>query len=175
MKKKILNVLLSAAVITTMMLSATACGSKEPAADTSADVQPTTVQAADEQKADEPKADDQNADEQKADDGKMTLEEWTQSDECVQFLEAMNEGMGDQGVSIFFEVDGDVISMVYQYDEQIEVAEGAEETISALFESNSKLFEQVRDQLIEETGNENTVLKITYRNADDSEIFSMEF
>lgn len=87
----------------------------------------------------------------------------------------MNEGMADQGVKVFFEVDGDVISLVYQYDEQIEVADNAEEAMGELFSSNASLFESVRDELINETGNENTVLRIEYRNADDSVIYSQDF
>ena len=190
MKKKIVNVLLSAAVITTMMFSVTACGSKtDDAQNTAADAPAAAQQAADanagadnqaavdETKAADADADKDNADEKKDDaaDGQMSLQEWTESDECVQFLEMMNEGMADQGVSIFFEVDGDVIAMVYQYDDQIEVADNAEEAISQLFDSNATLFESVRDELIDETGNENTVLRIEYRNADDSVIYSQDF
>ena len=183
MKKKIVNVLLSAAVITTMMFSVTACGSKaNDAQNTAADAPAATQQAADanagvdnQAAADETKTADADADKDDATDGQMSLQEWTESDECIQFLEMMNEGMADQGVSIFFEVDGDVIAMVYQYDEQIEVADNAEEAISQLFDSNATLFESVRDELIDETGNENTVLRIEYRNADDSVIYSQDF
>lgn len=177
MKKKIVNVLLTAAVITSMMFSVTACGSKaddaqNTAADapvaaapesTVADVQESTV-------ADAPESTVADASE-----GQMSLQEWTESDECKQFLDMMNEGMADQGVKVFFEVDGDVISLVYQYDEQIEVADNAEEAMSELFTSNTTLFESVRDELINETGNENTVLRIEYRNADDSVIYSQDF
>ena len=183
MKKKVLNVLLSAAVITTMMFSVTACGSKaDDAQNTAADAPAAAQQAADvnagadnQAAADETKTADADADKDDATDGQMSLQEWTESDECIQFLEMMNEGMADQGVSIFFEVDGDVIAMVYQYDEQIEVADNAEEAISQLFDSNATLFESVRDELIDETGNENTVLRIEYRNADDSVIYSQDF
>lgn len=187
MKKKIVNVLLSVAVISTMMFSVTACGSKaNDAQNTGADAPAATQQAADanagaddKAAADETKAADvetdtqADADKDDAAEGQMSLEEWTKSDECEQFTKMMNEGM--DGVSIFFEVDGDVIAMIYKYDEQVDVADGAEEAMAELFESNASLFEQMRDQLIEETGNENTVLKIAYRNADDSEIFSMDF
>lgn len=190
MKKKIVNVLLSVAVVTAMMFSATACGSKtDDAQNTAADAPAATQQAADANAADagaadtdETKAADadenkDNADDNKDDaaDGGMTLEEWTESDTCIQFLEMMNEGMADQGVSIFFEVDGDVIAMVYQYDEQVDVADNAEEAISQLFESNASLFESVRDALIDETGYEDTILRIEYRNADDSVIYSQDF
>lgn len=178
MKKKIVNVLLSAAVITTMMFFVTACGSKaDEVQNTAADAPASTVQdtvpestvAETEESTVAPEETDAVSD------GQMSLEEWTKSDECIQFLDMMNEGMEEQGVKVFFEVDGDVISLVYQYTEQIEVADDAEEAMSELFTSNATLFESVRDELIDETGNENTVLKIAYRNADDSEIFSMDF
>ena len=68
-----------------------------------------------------------------------------------------------------------MISLVYQYNEQIEVADNAEEAMSELFSSNASLFESVRDELISETGNENTVLRIEYRNADDSVVYSQDF
>lgn len=179
MKKKIVNVLLSAVVIASMMFSVTACGSKtDDAQNTAADAPASTVQDVAEP-AESTVVDVQESTivdtADAADDGKMSLEEWTETDECKQFLEMMNEGMADQGVKVFFEVDGDVIALVYQYDEQIEVADDAEEAMSELFTSNASLFESVRDELINETGNENTILRLEYRNADDSVIYSQDF
>ena len=178
MKKKIVNVLLSAAVITAMMFSVTACGSKtDDAQNTAADTPaPTTVQdAAEPAESTVAEPEESTIAESEASDGQMSLQEWTESDECIQFLDMMNEGMEEQGVKVFFEVDGDVISLVYQYNEQIEVADDAEEAMSQLFTSNASLFESVRDELIDETGNENTVLRLEYRNADDSVIYSQDF
>lgn len=179
MKKKIVNVLLSAAVIATMMFSVTACGAKtDEVQDTAADTPVSTVQddAADVQESTTQAQESTAAPESTvAAEGQMSLEEWTESEECKQFLDMMNEGMADQGVTVLFEVDGDVISLVYQYNEQIEVADNAEEAMSELFSSNASLFESVRDELISETGNENTVLRIEYRNADDSVVYSQDF
>lgn len=185
MKKKMVNVLLSIAVITSMMFSVTACGSKSDSAQNTAADAPVQAQA----EADAPvqtkvEADapaetkaEADADENKDDatDGAMSLEEWAESDTCTQFIDMMNEGMADQGVSIFFDVDGDVIALVYQYDEQIEVADGAEESMGQLFDSNASTFEMLRDEIIDETGNDNAVLRIEYRNADDSVIYSKDF
>ena len=53
--------------------------------------------------------------------------------------------------------------------------EDAEEAMNMYFTSNAAIFEAIRDQLIDETGNENTVLRLIYKNFDDSEIFSMDF
>lgn len=179
MKKKIVNVLLSAAVIATMMFSVTACGAKtDEVQDTAADTPVSTVQddVADVQESTTQAQESTAAPESTvAAEGQMSLEEWTESEECKQFLDIMNEGMADQGVTVLFEVDGDVISLVYQYNEQIEVADNAEEAMSELFSSNASLFESVRDELISETGNENTVLRIEYRNADDSVVYSQDF
>ena len=179
MKKKIVNVLLSAAVIATMMFSVTACGAKaDEVQDTAADTPVSTVQddVADVQESTTQAQESTAAPESTvAAEGQMSLEEWTESEECKQFLDMMNEGMADQGVTVLFEVDGDVISLVYQYNEQIEVADNAEEAMAELFSSNASLFESVRDELISETGNENTVLRIEYRNADDSVVYSQDF
>lgn len=215
MKKKIVNVLLSAAVITTMVLSVTACGSKDSgvqdagvsiggadvseqnmadavnadnaAADDAADTDETDNADADVDNADETDADtDADADETEEADtdetdagdvvvssGSSSLEEWTKSDECAQFSEMMNAGL--DGMKISFEVEGDTISMIFTMTDAIDVATDAEEAMNEYFTSNAEIFEAIRDQLISETGNENTVLKLVYRNADDSEIFSMEF
>lgn len=176
MKKKIVNGLLSAVVIASMMFSVTACGSKtDDAQNTVADAPVSTAQDVAEPAESTVAETQESTVADAADDGQMSLEEWTESDECKQFLEMMNEGMADQGVTVLFEVDGDVISLVYQYNEQIEVADDAEEAMSELFSSNASLFESVRDELINETGNENTVLRIEYRNADDSVVYSQDF
>ena len=120
MKKKIVNVLLSAAVIATMMFSVTACGAKtDEVQDTAADTPVSTVQddVADVQESTTQAQESTAAPESTvAAEGQMSLEEWTESEECKQFLDMMNEGMADQGVTVLFEVDGDVISLVYQYN-----------------------------------------------------------
>ena len=192
MKKKIVNVLLSVAVISTMLFSMTACGSKgsdvrdagantaEPAAQQQEAAEPAVDNAqestveeessiADEEESTTEEIEAQND----AAQGSMTLEEWTKSDECAQFSDMMNQGL--DGMVISFEVEGDTISMIFTMEEAIDVAEDAEEAMNEYFTSNAVIFEAIRDQLISETGNENTVLRLIYRNADDSEIFSMDF
>ena len=186
MKKRIVKVLLTAAVVTSMMLSVTACGAKNEAGNASvnspvsSEQNATTPASAASTPAESTPAEasaESNADNAQgaADEGQMTLEEWTESDECVEFLEVMNEGMAEDNVQVFFEADGDLITMVYQYMEQVEVVDNVDEAVGALLESNRSLFESMRDQLIAETGNENTVLRIEYRNADDSSIFNQDY
>ena len=196
MKKKFVNGFALVAIITTMICSITACGSKnddvqgmgadtvesatqqgpqELAESTTADmeesiaaeVQESTVAQTEESTI----ADTEEAEGVAA--GAMTLEEWTRSEECAQFSELMNEGL--DGMTISFEVDGDTISMIFTMTEAIDIAEDAEDAMNTYFTSNAAIFEAIRDQLIDETGNENTVLRLVYRNFDDSEIFSMDF
>lgn len=238
MKKKIVNALLSAAVITTMLFSVTACGSKddgvqdtgvntvepdgaqqeaadladdlETAAESTvidgqeaaeADTQESTADELEEtREADEPGetifADGQEIadadidaqesaaeepedskkekeDSKKAEKGAMTLEKWIKSEECAEFSAMMNEGL--DGMTISFEVHGDTLSMIFTMTEAIDVAENADEAMNEYFTSNAVIFEAIRDQLISETGNQNTVLRLIYRNADNTEIFSMDF
>ena len=169
MKKKIVNVLLMTAVVTSMMLSFTACGTEKSNTPSSA----SNASASAAQNATQPTVEEKAPESTTADEGEMSLQDWIETDECKAFIDSMNQGM--EGVKVFFEADGDVISLVYQYDEQVEVAENAEETMGALIGGNASVFEGMRDQLISETGNENTVLRIEYRNADDSVIFSQDF
>ncbi|MBD5452159.1 MAG: DUF4854 domain-containing protein [Lachnospiraceae bacterium] len=208
MKKKIINVLLSAAVITTMMFSVTACGSKADDAQNTAADAPVETQAAadananaaeaktadtpvetqaaadtDANAADEAKTAD--ADEQKDDaaDGVMSLEEWIESDDCVEFLEMMNEDMDDEGISVFFEADGDVITFVWKYDEEYGVLadldddnkEMLDEFMGSMVDSVADIIEELRDEIIEQTGNENVVLTLEFRDIDDLVIYSQDF
>ena len=196
MKKKLVNGFALVTMITTMICSVTACGSKnedvqdmetgtvasvtqeeakEPAESTIADIKESTaaeVQESDMAVTEESAIADIEEDDAAAD-GAMTLEEWTKSEECAQFSELMNEGL--DGMTISFEVAGDTISMIFTRTETIDVAEDAEEAMNMYFTSNAAIFEAIRDQLIDETGNENTVLRLIYKNFDDSEIFSMDF
>lgn len=193
MKKKIVNALLSAAVFTAMLFSITACGSKSddvqdagantasPAVTQQEAAEPAQSVVADNADAQETTTADAGesttADEEElngaAADGAMTLEDWTKSAECTQFSEMMNEGLN--GMTISFEVDGDTISMIFTMTETIDVVEDSEDAMNEYFTSNAAIFEAIRDQLIEETGNQNTVLRLVYRNADGSDIFSMDF
>lgn len=190
MKKNIANVILSVAVVTAMMFSATACGTKNDdarsaAADAPAATQRTAdanaVSTAETKDADvaetkdtkETKDADKNKDD--ASDKTMTLEEWTKTDECAGILKEMKEDItAGQDVEVFFEVEGDKISMVFRYGLQ---SEGAGEEIAELFKNKTytAVFEQIRDYFIEVTGNQNVVFEIAYRNADNSEIFSKKF
>lgn len=130
MKKRVLNVLLSVVVATSMMFTLTACGKK-------------------------------------------SLDSWVNSTAATTTVDYMNENL--DGMTVAFEADGDVFSMVFTLDETIEVAEGAEEAMAQVFDTQKAQFESIRDELIKETGNSNVSVRVVYVNGDGSEIFSTEF
>ena len=130
MKKKVLNVVLSVVIATSMMFTMTACGKK-------------------------------------------SLDSWVNSKEATTTIDYMNENL--DGMTVTFEADGDVFAMVFTFDDTIEVAEGAEEAMGQLFDSQKAQFETIRDELIKETGNSNISVRVVYNNGDGSEIFSQEF
>ena len=130
MKKRVLNVLLSVVVATSMMFTLTACGKK-------------------------------------------SLDSWVNSTAATTTVDYMNENL--DGMTVAFEADGDVFSMVFTLDETIEVAEGAEEAMAQVFDTQKAQFESIRGELIKETGNSNVSVRVVYVNGDGSAIFSTEF
>lgn len=179
MKKKIVNVVLSVAVVTSMMFSVTACGSNAETADTAA-VESTVAESVAEESTvaeattEEVTTEEVTTEEATTEDATdLTLDAWVNSEEATTVVDYMNENL--QGQSVAFEADGDVFSMVFTLEETMEVADGAQEAMSQLFESQKTMFESIRDQLIEETGNSNISVRVVYINGDGSEIFSTEF
>ena len=178
MKKKIVIVVLSVAVVTSMMFSVTACGSNAETADTTAEStvaesvaeESTVAEATTEEATTEATTTEDSTSEEATD---LTLDAWVNSEEATTVVDYMNANL--QGQSVAFEADGDVFSMVFTLDETMEVADGAQEAMSQLFESQKTMFESIRDQLIEETGNSNISVRVVYINGDGSEIFSTEF
>lgn len=194
MKKKIVNVILSVAVVTSMIFSVTACGSKsettsaevvaDDVVDESEAAESEAVEstvAEDTEEADteevtteESSTEDADAEETDTDDEDVTsLDAWVNSEEADYIVEYMNEGL--DGQSIAFEADGDVLSMVFTLDETLEIVDGVEDAMSSLFEAQKEVFEEIRDQLIDETGNDNISVRVVYINGDGTEIFSTEF
>lgn len=191
MKKNIANAILSVAVVTAMMFSATACGAKnDDARSVTADAPAATQRTADANAVNTAETKDadvaetrdtketKDADKNKDDtsDKTMTLEEWTKTDVCAGILKEMKEDVTvGQDVEVFFEVEGDEISMVFRYG--LQSPKGAGEEIAQLFKNKTytAVFEQIHDYFIEVTGNQDVVFEIVYRNADNSEIFSKKF
>lgn len=184
MKKKIVNAVLSVAVVTSMMFAVTACGSKDNANtkdvsvvnEENKDVEenkeaPTAAKDAEAESTTEAESSEAASSEEAA--GNITLNDWIFSDEAVAVVDYLNANL--DGMSVGFEADGDVFSMVFTMDEVIDVADDAEEAMKTLFDSQASMFESIRDQLIEQTGNPNVSVRIVYLNGDGSEVYSQEF
>lgn len=184
MKKKIVNMVLSAAVITTMVFSVTACGSK--AEDTGAEVQSQAeVQSeAGEEKvstaAESTEAGDENASTaaDSADASELpSLEEWVSSEEAVASVDYYNQILAGSGMQVAFNAEGDTFIFTLTFDEVIDL--GDEEATRAAMEAQademSASVTELRDELLKTTSNTNIVLRFEYINGDGSEIFSKEF
>ena len=141
MKKKIVNVILSVAVVTSMMFTVTACGSKDndkaPAesaavtntvedaanADTEDTANADTEDAANADTEDAANADTEDAanadteDAANADtEGGMAVEDWVSSEEAAQYVEVLNTTIGAMSNGMMtteFEGEGNTLSMVF--------------------------------------------------------------
>ncbi len=141
MKKKIVNVILSVAVVTSMMFTVTACGSKDndkaPAesaavtntvedaanADTEDAANADTEDAANADTEDTANADTEDAANADTEDtaqtdaeGGMAVEDWVSSEEAAQYVEVLNTTIGAMSNGMMtteFEGEGNTLSMVF--------------------------------------------------------------
>ncbi len=141
MKKKIVNVILSVAVVTSMMFTVTACGSKDndkaPAesaavtntvedaanADTEDTANADTEDAANADTEDAANADTEDAANADTEDtaqtdaeGGMAVEDWVSSEEAAQYVEVLNTTIGAMSNGMMtteFEGEGNTLSMVF--------------------------------------------------------------
>ena len=140
MKKKIVNVLLSATIVTSMMFGVTACGAKDttpaPAEDAAvtntvatnessvADVVDESTDAADESTvadtdaADESSVADTDAADDEAAAGNGNVEDWVNSEMASTYVEALDMMFGGQ-VTTGFEVNGDALVLVVVMSEEM--------------------------------------------------------
>ena len=204
MKKKIVNVLLSAAVVTSMMFGVTACGSKDttPApAEDAAVTNTVAADAADESSvadaasvanestvADTDAADESTvADTDAADDdvaaGNGNVEDWVNSEMASTYVEVLNAMFGGQ-VTTSFELDGDALVLVVVMSEDMigingdsisdEDMEVLQASMQEQFDSKADEFVPVRDQLREDVGDDSLTVKMSYRLSDGTELFLQE-
>ncbi|MDE7323339.1 MAG: DUF4854 domain-containing protein [Lachnospiraceae bacterium] len=192
MKKKIVNVLLSAIVVTSMMFTVTACGSKE--ADTSApvDAAATNQSAAENDVAPESTVADDTAESvtaesTAADDadasGSMTAEEWVNSDTAASYIEILNAMFGGQ-MTTAFEADSDALSLVVILSEEMvdlkgsdmtdEQKEAMQQAMQQQYDSTADQFTPIRDELRDEIGDDSLTVRIIYRLSDGTELFSQD-
>lgn len=193
MKKKIVNVLLSAVVVTSMMLSVTACGSKEADTPAPVDAAATTQSVAPENDAapESTVADDTTessvAETTAADDaeasGNMTAEEWVNSDTAASYVEVLNAMFGGQ-MTTAFEADSDALSLVVIISEEMADLKGSDMTdeqkdalqqaMQQQYDSQADQFTPIRDELRDEIGDDSLTVRIVYRLSDGTEIFSQD-
>ena len=175
MKKKIVNVLLSVAVVTTMMFTVTACGSKD---DNKAPAETTAVNnVADETPSSEA------ADDKGAADG-MTVDAWVNSDTAATYVSALNTSLASIGATIEFEADGDTLCMIFNYTEEALGTDGSDltddvkETIVSEFEKQfatiGSQLDPMCDVFKDEIGNPDLVVRIVYKSSNGTELFSKD-
>ena len=188
MKKKIVNVILSVAVVTSMMFTVTACGSKDndKAPAESAAVTNTVEDAANADTEDAANADTEDA--ANADtEGGMAVEDWVSSEEAAQYVEVLNTTIGAMSNGMMtteFEGEGNTLSMVFVLsaealgpagsdltDEQKSVVEAQ---MQQQFDGLKDQFQPMRDELKETIGTSDLVVQIVYRTSNGTELFRHE-
>ena len=200
MKKKIVNVILSVAVVTSMMFAVTACGSKdndkapaESAAVTNtvedaakADTEDTAkADAEDTEKADtEDTAKADTEDTAKADaEGGMTAEDWVNSEEASTYVNLFNT-MFNGAMTTEFEAEGNTLSMVFILSTETLGTDGSDLTdeqkvametqMQQQYDGLKDQFEPMRDELKKTIGASDLVVQIIYRTSNGTELFSQE-
>jgi hypothetical protein len=194
MKKRIVNVLLSVAVVTTMMFTVTACGSKddgkgaEPATveNTVSDAEPAS-EAKDEpasEAKDEPASEAKDEPAENADAaGGMSVSDWVNSDEASTYTSVFNT-MFDGAMTATFEADGNTLSMVFTLSEETlgtdgsdltdEQKEAAQTMMQEQYNASKGEFEPMRDELKKSIGVSDLVVRIVYKTSNGTELFSQD-
>lgn len=180
MKKRIVNVLLSVAVVTTMMFTVTACGSKDdkaPAETTAVDNRTADAEPASEAK-EEPSSEvaDTNS-------GSMSASDWVNSDEASTYTSVFNT-MFDGAMTAAFEADGNTLSMVFTLSEETlgtdgsdltdEQKEAAQAMMQEQYDASKGDFEPMRDELKKSIGASDLVVRIVYKTSNGTELFSQD-
>ncbi len=200
MKKKIVNVILSVAVVTSMMFAVTACGSKDndTAPAESAAVTNTVEDAAKADTEDTAKADAEDTakadteDTEKADtedtakadaEGGMTAEDWVNSEEASTYVNLFNT-MFNGAMTTEFEAEGNTLSMVFILSTETLGTDGSDLTdeqkvametqMQQQYDGLKDQFEPMRDELKKTIGASDLVVQIIYRTSNGTELFSQE-
>lgn len=176
MKKKIVNVILSVAVVTSMMFAVTACGSKDndKAPAESAAVTNTVEDAAKADTEDTAKADAE---------GGMTAEDWVNSEEASTYVNLFNT-MFNGAMTTEFEAEGNTLSMVFILSTETLGTDGSDLTdeqkvametqMQQQYDGLKDQFEPMRDELKKTIGASDLVVQIIYRTSNGTELFSQE-
>ncbi len=200
MKKKIVNVILSVAVVTSMMFAVTACGSKDndKAPAESAAVTNTVEDAAKADTEDTAKADAEDTEKADAEDtakadtedtakadaeGGMTAEDWVNSEEASTYVNLFNT-MFNGAMTTEFEAEGNTLSMVFILSTETLGTDGSDLTdeqkvametqMQQQYDGLKDQFEPMRDELKKTIGASDLVVQIIYRTSNGTELFSQE-
>lgn len=180
MKKKIVNVILSVAVVTSMMFTVTACGSKDndKAPAESAAVTNTVEDAANADTEDTAQTDAE---------GGMAVEDWVSSEEAAQYVEVLNTTIGAMSNGMMtteFEGEGNTLSMVFVLSAEALGTDGSDLTdeqksaveaqMQQQFDGLKDQFQPMRDELKETIGTSDLVVQIVYRTSNGTELFRHE-
>lgn len=156
MKKRTLKALACAAAMA-LVLSVTACGSKEtdaPADDVVEDAEdeaepeaePAEEPEAEAETETEPEAEAETETETETDvEGSgegQTFEDYYNDPAVKAVFDAQMEALAGQGMTIDLEVKGNEMTMIYQYEEGIDLPENAKELLDAALEENAATFEE---------------------------------
>ena len=190
MKKKFVNVVLSAAVVTSMMFGMTACGSKDTTPAPAEDAAVTNTVAADtEPAADESTVADAEttADESTvADDasaGNGSIEDWINSDKASTYVTLFDTMFGGQ-MTTAFEADGDTLVLAVILSDDVVGLDGdslsdddlaeMQAAMQQQYDSSADQFEPIRDELRNEVGNDSMTVRMSYRLSDGTELFAQD-
>ncbi|MCI9360951.1 MAG: DUF4854 domain-containing protein [Hungatella sp.] len=140
MKKKTLkSIVLTAAMV--MVLSVSACGSKEADTPTEASTaEETTVTATEAESQTETEAETETEPAAEAGDYK-TVEDYYNDPEVKAILDQQMEAAAGQGMSISIEVKENDFTMIYQYDPDITLPDDVKDQLETALESNASVFE----------------------------------
>ncbi len=196
MKKKIVNAVLSVAIVTSMMFTMTACGSKDndKAPAESAAVTNTVEDTAKADTTDTAKADTADttdttdttdaadATNKDAESG-AAAEDWVSSEEASTYVELFNT-MFNGAMTTEFEAEGNTLSMVFVLSEEALGTDGSDLTDEQKDEMETQMqqqydglkaqFEPMRDELRESIGASDLVVRIVYRTSNGTELFSQD-
>lgn len=181
MKKKIVNVLLSVAVVTTMMFTVTACGGSKD--DTKAPAQTAAVDNRDAEPASEVKDDSADTKAADSDASGMTAADWVKSDEAATYKNLFNT-MFNGAMTAEFEADGNTLSMIFVLSEETLGTDGSDLTDEQMeavkaemqqqYDASKGDFEPMRDELRDTIGSSDLVVRIVYRTSNGTELFSQD-
>lgn len=104
--------------------------------------------------------------------GPANLEELVNSDEE---LKAEIEALSQQGMTV--DITGNTVTYTYKYDQIFDEATAAQVSsqLESAMDSMETTFTGVKDDLVEETGFSDIVIKIVYTDGNDTELYSAEY